>query len=173
MPDIFPDIVPGMLDLTTWELVQRSIPVPCVDIFPIRRAPDRSISHLGLIRRVAPFAGSYAWCHVGGRMMLGEDIAQALERHSVETLGQSIRDRIGADAQPDWVMEYKRSEPTRPQDGWDPRKHAISLMFAIEYPEDTFAVVGGEGVEFRWFARDELDTIQTWPGSLAGFRRLR
>lgn len=141
----------GYLDQKTWELIQASIPVPCVDIYPVIRDSEGKITHLGMIERVAPFQGGRSWCHVGGRIFLNETVAEALNRHSVETLGVDISEKLGDTPQPGWVEEYLRVLPSVDGHGYDPRKHAISLSFAIDYPEDTLNVVGGEGLKFQWF----------------------
>ncbi len=166
----------GYLDQATWELIQASIPVPCVDIFPVLRDTAGKITHLGLIKRVAPFLGGYAWCHVGGRMFLNETVAEALNRHSVETLGVDISGQLDPSPQPDWVQEYPRDLPKVSGHGYDPRKHAISLSFVVDYPEDVLNVVGGEGLEFEWFPVNLDGTLvveNSWPGSMETFAHLK
>lgn len=156
-------IRPGHLDIATWELIQRSIPIPVVDVFPIRR--DRGeVTHIGLLRRPAPNELGYAWSHIGGRMLLGEDIADTIERLAVDATGVSVRDQLDDATQPEWVAEYKQADIDNGE--WSSRNHAIALLYALEFPEDTTAATRGE--VFGWFEEDEVFKLPLWPGTLEG-----
>ena len=143
-----------------YALVERSVPLVCVDFILVRRTP--SGRQIGLILRESPYGE--VWCHLGGRIGRGESIAQALQRHSDDTLG--VRLDLGPDPQPDHVYQWFPEDDT-PSDaakfdhGVDSRKHAIGLSFAL-------ATVGeptprNEAIAFDWFDLDALPQ-PLWPG---------
>lgn len=156
-----------------WETIQDSVPIVCVDLVPVRLDVTGAVTDVGFIRRTAPFRDGLVWCHVGGRVNLGESVAEAMHRHLIETLGPLARSPLGPDPQPDHVAQYFREQ--RPDAGyacgWDPRKHAVSLTFVVPVPEGVAAVAGGEGVEFRWIPLELLAAMKdTWPGSMTQVR---
>ena len=162
----------GWLPAGLWESIQDSVPIVCVDIAPVLRDDTGTVSHVGFIQRTAPFTDALVWCHVGGRVNLGESLAAALRRHLTETLGPAAAVELGSDPQPAHVMQYFRTQPdsTEPH-GWDPRKHAVGLMYLVTIPAETArhvsAVAGGEGCTFAWFPILALPAAEdTWPGSL-------
>jgi len=156
-----------------WTTIQDSVPIVCVDIVPVRRDEHGTVTDVGFIRRLSPFDRRMVWCHVGGRVQLTETLADALRRHLVETLGPAADVDLGADPQPDYVMQYLRDEGPRAglQAGWDPRKQAVGLTYVVDVPAEVAAVAGGEGTEFRWFSTELLGALtDTWPGSLTAVR---
>lgn len=167
------------LDARLWTTIQDSVPIACVDALLVRRDPAGRPTQVGLIRRTAPFGSGLTWCHVGGRVNLGETLAQALCRHLVDTLGPAAAFDLGDDPQPGHVMQYFRAPYTGSglRAGYDPRKHAISLCYLLDVDETTApriaAVAGGEAREFAWINVDELPALtDTWPGTLTMARAL-
>lgn len=143
----------------TYALVERSMPIACVDFVP-RRDTARGVE-VGLILRESPFGR--VWCHLGGRVQRGETIAAAIQRHALDTL--ATRAVLTSDPQPDYVYQWFPPEIT-PDDGIpygvDPRKHAIGLSFVV-------AIEGApqprnEAIDFAFFPLDELPD-PLWPGS--------
>jgi len=157
---------PGPLDDALWQQVQRSVPILCVDVVPYRRVGDRL--EVGLIRRTFAETPDEVWCHLGGRVRHGETTDEAVRRHLVETLdlADPARAEIGVDPQPHHVMQWfpgaLRAGPTY---GDDPRKHALSLCFALDLGPDLRARLGGEGRELRWFAARNVQGPGLWPGT--------
>jgi ADP-ribose pyrophosphatase YjhB (NUDIX family) len=142
-----------------WERVQKLVPIACVDALAVRfdRAQPGRIESIGLILREAPGDG-LKWCLAGGRIRIGESIAEALARHVHETLGNEVGLKTIPGGEPVYVAQYF---PTpRPGFGVDPRKHAIALTYVV-------TLTGriephGEAVEFRWFAVDGQPTREEW-----------
>lgn len=149
-----------------YALIEESVPLLCVDFFPMRVDADGSAS-VGLILRDSPFGE--VWCHLGGRVRRGESIRQALQRHALETVGTGIR--IASD-QPDYVYQWFPPE-LAPLDGTvhgnDPRKHSVGLTFVTALESDPSP--RNEAKDFRFFPVSGLPTPM-WPGSADLLRRL-
>ncbi|MEO7002122.1 MAG: DUF4916 domain-containing protein, partial [Ktedonobacterales bacterium] len=75
------EVNPNWLELTEWERIQKCVPIICVDILPVRFARQRQQRPLalGLIRRDTPHQGQ-RWCLIGGRVLYGESLGDAIER---------------------------------------------------------------------------------------------
>ena len=156
------------LDESRWELVRDSVPVPCVDLIPLREHDGRT--EVGLIERHSPFG--VRWCQIGGRLLLGETLRDGLLRHVAHTL-TGLTFELAADPQPDYVMQWFRDVVPPERDdveyGYDPRVHAVAMCFAVDAGGDPVAVEGGEAMRFGWF---DVGTIRTlgdrlWPGTAA------
>lgn len=148
-----------------WALVQSAVPVVCVDIVPVRRT-DIGVE-VGLIRRLFADDGRPVWCHLGGRVRHGETTDEAVARHVAETLvGAHVS--LGEDPQPHHVMQwFPPALKHGPTYGDDPRKHAVSLCWAIDLGHDLAVRPGGEGSALRWLAPDLSDILDEdlWPGT--------
>lgn len=156
----------GPLDDAQWRQVQQSVPILCVDVVPVRRAADRL--QVGLIRRTFAETPDEVWCHLGGRVRYGETTDEAVQRHLIETLDLvgPFGAEVGLDPQPHHVMQwFPGTLRTAPTYGEDPRKHALSLCFALELGPDLRARAGGEGRELRWFAPADVTGSGLWPGT--------
>ncbi|MBB5743395.1 ADP-ribose pyrophosphatase YjhB (NUDIX family) [Microbacterium ginsengiterrae] len=139
--------------------LERSVPLACVDFVPVRESRAGS-AEVGLILRDSPFG--QVWCHLGGRIRHGETIAQAIQRHALDTL--SIRVDIPEDPQPAWVYQWFPPEVAPVVDwafGTDPRKHAIGLSFVTSLMGDP--TPRNEALDFEFFSLDALPE-PLWPG---------
>lgn len=131
--------------------VQRSVPIACVDIAPLRLSTGGAIESIGLILRDTPHQGR-RWCLVGGRILRDESLVAAAGRHLRQTLGDGVRFTIEADAQPVYVSQYFTSR--REVGVIDPRQHSIAMNYLV-------AVAGpiaptGEAHAFQWFTPEAL-----------------
>lgn len=139
--------------------IERNIPIICVDFVPIRRGQRGR--EVGLILRESPFG--HVWCHLGGRVRLGETIGDALRRHARDTLGVDINP--GPDPQPVFVYQWFPDELRPPADlvtGRDPRKHAVALSFVIDLYEEE-PDPRDEALDFGYFPIESLPN-PLWPG---------
>ena len=167
---------PVWLPAELWDTIQDSVPIVCVDVAPVLRDDAGEVTHVGFIQRTAPFSEDLVWCHIGGRVNLGESLAGALRRHLLETLGEAAVVDLGPDPQPAHVMQYFRNAPDPDSaHGWDPRKHAVGLTYVATIPAHAAALVaavaGGEGASFAWFPVADLPPAEvTWPGSLTAVK---
>jgi ADP-ribose pyrophosphatase YjhB (NUDIX family) len=131
-----------------WKLIQKSVPIVCVDLLPIRvsrRAPY-SVEAVGLILRDTPHQGQ-RWCLIGGRMLYRESVQDAISRQITETLGSQTRIRAGRNHHPICIAQYA---PRRTKHfSLDPRQHAVSLTYVLELTGR--ATPQGEAVAYEWF----------------------
>jgi ADP-ribose pyrophosphatase YjhB (NUDIX family) len=153
----------GRLSDPDWTWATGHLPIVCVDVLPVRYDPGQRISGIGLIRRDSPFGP--VWCHVGGRVLLGETLAEAARRHLKDSLESGGESAMATS--PYFVNQYFREQ--REGEGWDPRKHAVAACFLAEFaPADTPKPTGTEAIDFRWFGVDELPAeAEMWPGTMA------
>jgi ADP-ribose pyrophosphatase YjhB (NUDIX family) len=157
--------VTSRLSADLWATVQASVPIVCVDIVPVRgHGADLQV---GLIRRRFADTGEPVWCHLGGRVLHGETTDEAVRRHLRDTL-DGAEPALGPDPQPHHVMQWfpaaLRAGPTY---GNDPRKHAVSLCWALPLGDELTVREGGEGSAIAWFdARlANVTDSELWPGT--------
>lgn len=151
-----------------YALIERSVPLACVDFVPERVENGRR--EIGLILRESPHGR--VWCHLGGRIGRGESIREALGRHAHDTIAVDLE--LPADPQPGYVYQWfppddLPADAAQLRYGDDPRKHAIGLSFvvtAVGEPQPR-----NEALDFGWFAVDDLP-VPLWPGCVALFERL-
>lgn len=157
---------PGPLNDALWHQVQQSVPILCVDVVPYRHTGAEL--EVGLIRRTFADTDSEVWCHLGGRVRHGETTNEAVRRHLIDTLDviNPVRVDLGLDPQPHHVMQwFPSSIRSGPTYGDDPRKHALSLCFALDLGDDLRTRAGGEGRELRWFEFKDVAGPGLWPGT--------
>src|SRR5690348_3534196 len=132
----------SLLSDEEWKRIQRQLPIACVDLMPIRfsQSQPRRVEAIGLIQRSTPHQGE-RWCLVGGRLRYSESLGEGLTRQVHETLGPDaqISPTPAATLQPLYVAQYlphgasgENPDEYQRGDGWDPRKHAIGLTYALE-----------------------------------------
>ncbi|MFI8632500.1 DUF4916 domain-containing protein [Microbacterium sp. NPDC077663] len=142
-----------------YELVERSVPILCVDFFPIEIDAAGGML-VGLIMRHSPFGE--VWCHLGGRVLRGETLRDAIDRHALDTLGAGVE--VESD-QPQHVYQWFPPE-LAPSDGTvhgdDPRKHSVGLTYLTRLT--SVASPRNEALDFRFFPVDALPSPM-WPGS--------
>ncbi len=126
-------------------------------------AVRRGDSVLLIQRKHPPMAG--AWALPGGFVDAGEDPKDAALRELLEETGL-----VGTDPTLLMVM----GDPDR-----DPRKHIVSIVYAIEVTEDQHPTAGDDAADARFwpvadifngtltFAGDHLDILTAWlrPGT--------
>lgn len=126
-------------------LARRALPIACVDVLVLREGDAGP--EVGLIRRVGGDGATEGWALVGGRVLRGESLVDAVDRHLVSTLGDVTRSGPLDPTRPVHVAEY--SPDGRVGGRVDPAKHAIALAYVA-------AVTGtveprGEARGFAWF----------------------
>ena len=149
----------GWLPRPAYWLARRALPIPCVDVLPMRQGPQ-----VGLISRTGADGRTAGWALVGGRVLRRESLHDAIERHLRSTLGPAIR--IGAvdAARPLLAAEY--SPDGRPGGRIDPRKHAIALSYVVAI--DGEPQPRGEATGFEWFGVDALPPEEAFAYSHGG-----
>lgn len=135
------------------------MPIACVD-FVAARTLVGGEREFGLILRESPYGR--VWCHLGGRILRGETIAAALQRHADDTL--AVRLNLPLDPQPLYTYQWFPASDA-PTDGTpfgrDERKHSIGMAFVAELVGDPMP--RNEAIDFAWYREGELPE-RLWPG---------
>ena len=135
-----------------WVEVQRNLPILCVDALALRRLQTDGQLQVGLILRNTPHQGR-RWCLIGGRVLRGELLIEAVRREWVEALGDSLVFGKILKNGPQ-IFEYRPDGvPGRPH---DPRKHAVSATYGV-WTDGAGHAQGKEALEFKWFETAEVN----------------
>ena len=164
----------GYLSEAELTAARNLVPIVCVDVVPWRRRANGSLQ-AGLILRDMPGRAQPVWCHLGGRVRRGETLRGALVRHVTSTL-VDVPLHLPADPQPAGAVQwFSTTDPVEEglQHGYDPRQHAVALVFDLHLDVDPRVVAGGEARDFRWWSPAELPEQQDtlWPGTRLTVRR--
>jgi len=147
--------------------IEESVPIACVDFVPTRVTLDGA-REFGLILRESPYG--QVWCHLGGRIMRGETIAAALQRHADDTLGARLE--LPLDPQPTYTYQWFPAADA-PADGTpygrDERKHSIGMAFLAPLVGDP--TPRHEAIDFAWFTSAGVPD-DLWPGCQHLFEKL-
>lgn len=143
------------LSADSLEDARSRLPIIYVNVVPVRIDSNGNISHVGLLLTVAP-DGSINRAIVAGRVLYGEKIRDAINRHIVKDLGPAAFPRIPISLQPFDVIEYF---PDPSVTGFqDPRQHAVALSYVI-------AVTGEcqpsqDALDLVWLSVEEASSEQ-------------
>jgi ADP-ribose pyrophosphatase YjhB (NUDIX family) len=138
-----------------YQTIMARVPILCVDVLLSQPVPPGSQSgpRFGLIRRETRSDGE-GWCLIGGAVLRGEPLADAVFRHVRATLGtEVVLDPVSL--RPLLVAQYLPEE--RPGYLRDSRKHAVSITFVGELSGTPVPI--GESLDFDWFERPALDGL--------------
>lgn len=131
--------------------LRRRLPIPYVDVVPVRTDVDGSVTDVGLLLR-ASGSGRIVRTIVSGRVLVHETLREAIARHIDKDLGPMAMPRIPASPTPFTVAEYF---PTPGQSLFtDARQHAISLAYLV--PIDGETAPQEDALELAWIPVDEL-----------------
>lgn len=131
--------------------LRRRLPIPYVDIVPVRTDTDGTISQVGLLLR-ASGTGRIVRAIVSGRVLVHETLREAIARNVEKDLGPMALPRIPIAPQPFTVAEYF---PTPGQSLFtDPRQHAISLAYIV--PVDGETAPQEDALDLAWCSVPEL-----------------
>ncbi|SLM88641.1 DUF4916 domain-containing protein [Brachybacterium nesterenkovii] len=131
--------------------LRRKLPIPYVDVVPVRCDVDGSIRQVGLLLR-ASGAGSIVRAIVSGRVLIHESLREAITRHVEKDLGPMALPRVPVSPVPFTVAEYF---PTPGQSPFaDARQHAISLAYIV--PVDGECAPQEDALDLAWYDVDEL-----------------
>ena len=110
--------------------ITKSIPILCVDLV-FRRGHETLL----IERSIPPCKGM--WCLIGGRVLYGEQVLEAVKRQALQEAGLEIKVES-------YIGFYDR--PDR-----DSAKHSISLTFLVTPKEGGELSSGPEADDIRWF----------------------
>lgn len=122
-------------------------------MLPVRFSEDGKL-FAGLIYRETPHQG-LRWCTIGGRLLHGEPIAEAIKRQLIDALGDGLIVPELQNLQPVHIAQYAPSLiSTSGFDGVDPRKHAVGLTYCVEINGEIKP--RREAIRFAWFDSENL-----------------
>jgi ADP-ribose pyrophosphatase YjhB (NUDIX family) len=137
-------------------LVQKLVPIACVDVLPWRVISGQV--EICLISREGEGPGrETGLALVGGAVKRGETLPKAILRHLDETLeGDELGWRVeDVDvAHPEYAAQF--SPWSLPGHRPDSRKHAIALTFIVELGSGEVQSALGEATGFKWLAVDRI-----------------
>ncbi|GAA1485770.1 MULTISPECIES: NUDIX hydrolase family protein [Brachybacterium] len=131
--------------------LRRRLPIPYVDVVPVRTDVDGSVVEVGLLLR-ASGDGQIVRAIVSGRVMIHETIREAIGRNVEKDLGPMALPRIPVSPVPFTVAEYFPTPGISPFH--DPRQHAISMAYIV--PVDGETAPQEDALDLAWFGIDEL-----------------
>lgn len=131
--------------------LRRRLPIPYIDVVPVRTDVDGRIAQVCLMLR-ASGEGRIVRTIVSGRVLVHESLREAIARHVDKDLGSMALPRLPVSPTPFTVAEYF---PTPGQSLFhDPRQHAISLAYVV--PLDGEVAAQEDTLELGWFDVEEL-----------------
>lgn len=130
--------------------LRRRLPIPYLDIIPVRTDVDGSVEEVGLLLR-ASGAGQIVRAIVSGRVLVHETIREAIARHIEKDLGPMAMPRIPVSPVPFTVAEYF---PLPGMSAFhDDRQHAVSLAFVV--PVTGTCDPRQDALEVTWMTPEE------------------
>ena len=138
------------LDDRELEVVRGRVPMVYVEAVPVRLDEVGQVTHVGLLLR-AMADSTISRAIVSGRVLWGETVRQALQRHLDKDLGPSAFPRLPAAPAPFTVVEYM-PDPTR-TGYYDPRQHAVSLAYLVAVEGE--CEPSQEALDFVWISSEE------------------
>lgn len=136
----------GLIPKQLFELIQRSIPIACVDLIVLRKKKKSGLEVLLAKRKIPPEIGK--WILIGGRVMIGETLKRAIQRQARRELSVAVH----------ILSPWNYNNPIRIFDDpkFDPQKHAIALAYPVILKEGAVRMSGPEFNEMRWFDTKKL-----------------
>jgi hypothetical protein len=129
--EIEPDI--SWLAVGDLEDARARLPILYINVVPVRVDMQGQVTHIGLLLR-GKLDGQISRSIISGRVMYGERVRDALERHIEKDLGPVAFPRIPHSLVPFDVIEYF---PDPLVSGYhDERQHAVALAYAIAVSGD-------------------------------------
>lgn len=131
------------------------LPILYVNVVPVRIDANGKISHVGLLLTVSP-NGNITRSIIAGRVLYGEQIRDAINRHILKDLGPVAFPRIPLSLQPFDVIEYF---PDPSVTGFqDPRQHAVALSYVVPVTGD--CQPSQEALDLVWLDVNEASSEQ-------------
>ena len=120
--------------------IQKSIPVSCVDLLPVRKAEDGDIEVLLIKRKIYPEQGK--WGLIGGRILKGELTKEVIRRQAKVELGVSVK------ILPPWTETNPFAVFNDPVA--DEQKHFVVLTYLVHITKGRVRKKGPEFNNSKW-----------------------
>jgi ADP-ribose pyrophosphatase YjhB (NUDIX family) len=132
--------------------IQKNIPIPCIDLLPVRKTKDGKIEVLLIKRKIYPEQGK--WGLIGGRILKNELTKEAIKRQAKEELGVSVK------IIPPWTEINPFAVFNDPVS--DKQKHFVALTYPVSIIKGKIKTSGPEFSEARWFSLRKLPKLFTF-----------
>ena len=130
--------------------VRDKVPLVYVEAVPVRLDHLGHVQKVGLLLRVRP-DGSVSRTIIGGRVLHGETVREALWRHLAKDLGPEAEPDLPPCPSPFTIAEYF---PDPRRTGYhDPRQHAVSLVYVV--PVEGDCRPSQDALELSWLSVEE------------------
>jgi ADP-ribose pyrophosphatase YjhB (NUDIX family) len=139
----------GWLPARELEYIRALLPIPYVDIIPVRTDEAGVITEVGLLLRA--YQDVMVKALVSGRVLYHERIRDSLARHIEKDLGPLSLPRVGPAPEPFMIAEYFPSQGVGAFH--DSRQHAISLAFVV--PVDGECEARQDALDVIWLTPEE------------------
>jgi hypothetical protein len=147
---------PGWLSSERIDRVRREVPVPYVEVVPVRRDELGRVREVGSLLRVRE-NGSVERTLISGRVLFHETIREALARNISKDLGDLALPVLPASLNPFTVAEFFPTPGI--SEFYDPRQHAIALCYVVQISGDCRPADSALDVEWCGVENDRLDTF--------------
>lgn len=137
--------IPDML----FQEIQKNIPVPCVDLLPIRKTKNGKIEALLIKRKIYPEQGK--WGLIGGRILKNELTKETIKRQAKKELGVSVK------IVPPWTGTNPFAVFNDPVS--DKQKHFVTLTYIVSITKGKIKTTGPEFSEAKWFQLNNLPRL--------------
>ena len=124
---------PGWLDRPEIERIRRQVPIPYVEIVPVRTDDLGRIVSVGSLLRVDEH-GSIERTLIAGRVLFHESLREAIARNIAKDLGDIALPVLPQCLQPFTVAEFFPTPAL--SEFYDPRQHSIALCYIVPIPGD-------------------------------------
>ena len=129
-----------------FNLMQKSMPITCIDLVILKRGPNRTIEILLIKRSLKTEVGK--WCNIGGRVIKNERLAATIKRQAKRELGVSVA----------IIPPWRPNRPLCVMDDpkADPQKHSVTLVYPVTIKSGRLKDFGPEFSRVRWFSAKKL-----------------
>lgn len=124
---------PGWLGSDEIERIRSRMPIPYVEIVPVRTDDLGRVSQVGSLLRVVD-DGSVERTLITGRVLFHETLREAIARNIAKDLGEIALPVLPAGLQPFTVAEFFPTPGL--SECYDPRQHAIALCYVVPIAGD-------------------------------------
>ena len=124
---------PGWLGSDEINRMRNEMPIPCVQIVPVRTDELGRVAQVGSLLRVSD-DGSIERTLIAGRVLYHESIREAIARNVAKDLGDIALPVLPSSLQPFTVAEFFPTPGI--SDYFDARQHAIALCYVVPIAGD-------------------------------------
>lgn len=147
---------PGWLSGERIDQVRGEMPVPYIEVVPVRCDQLGRVTEVGSLLRVRE-NGSVERTLITGRILFHETIREALARNIGKDLGELVLPTLPVDLTPFTVAEFFPTPGI--SEFYDPRQHAIALCYVVQISGDCKPVDSTLDVEWCGVESDRFDTF--------------